>query len=402
MAGGRHLHKAARHVVAGRLTGRTIRVARGAHATRFRTTVHRRVQTADSAGAHRARRVHVAAVPFSTEAGCSVGARYATAAAGIRGSSRARRATSYCCATAATGAAIHGSAAISASRASARTQGTATRCSARRGRSYACGVGRGRLAVAAATGERQRAADDHQQPRHAMSCHLPSMHELVGVNRGRVARALAFTICMSQVRPMSDAHHERFCSWSGLARFSCVMRRDPRARRLGLRCYFCTGFDDPDARGNVGNVLIRGCAAVATCNLGVREGPMQLCTRSHRVYLSRRSKITLAGARPIHPGWLRRSSLTYRRVCALLAPCHPGASAALFAQVIFSRLLIASQQPSGSSLETASQATSGGRAGRNVEGQRYALTDHPRKSFAHTRFPWLPPNSVGARAEPRR
>ena len=55
--------------------------------------------------------------------------------------------------------------------------------------------------------------------------------------------------------------------------------------------------------------------------------------------LSRRSKIALAGARPIHPGWLRRSSLTYRRVCSLLAPCHPGASAALFARAIFSRLL---------------------------------------------------------------
>ena len=56
--------------------------------------------------------------------------------------------------------------------------------------------------------------------------------------------------------------------------------------------------------------------------------------------LSRRSKITLAGAQPMHPGRLRRSSLTYRRVCSLLAPCHPGASAALFAQVIFSRLPI--------------------------------------------------------------
>jgi hypothetical protein len=41
----------------------------------------------------------------------------------------------------------------------------------------------------------------------------------------------------------------------------------------------------------------------------------------------------------MHPGWLRRSSLACRRVCALLAPCHPGASTALFAQVIFSRLL---------------------------------------------------------------
>ena len=30
---------------------------------------------------------------------------------------------------------------------------------------------------------------------------------------------------------------------------------------------------------------------------------------------------------PIHPGWLCCSSVEYRRVFALLAPCQPGASA---------------------------------------------------------------------------
>ncbi len=55
--------------------------------------------------------------------------------------------------------------------------------------------------------------------------------------------------------------------------------------------------------------------------------------------LSRCSEITCAISPPVHPSWLRRSSVvTYRQVRALLAPCQLGASAAIFAQVIPAQL----------------------------------------------------------------
>jgi len=57
--------------------------------------------------------------------------------------------------------------------------------------------------------------------------------------------------------------------------------------------------------------------------------------------IGRCSDITCAISPPIHPIWLRRSSVTYRRVRALLAPCQMGASAAIFAQVISAQLLSA-------------------------------------------------------------
>ena len=55
--------------------------------------------------------------------------------------------------------------------------------------------------------------------------------------------------------------------------------------------------------------------------------------------IGRCSDITCAISPPIHPIWLRRSSVTYQRVRALLAPCQLGASAAIFAQVIPAQLL---------------------------------------------------------------
>src|SRR5450631_54634 len=129
-------------------------------------------------------------------------------------------------------------------------------------------------------------------------------------------------------------------------------------------------------RSSQGSAFARtGAKAIAsaTSSSSLKQRSRTTLTRWGRKLatgLSRRSKITLAGARPIdcgtlggfrtsrdglrraklalahaiYPGWLRRSSLVYRRVCALLAPCHPGASAALFAQVIFSRLLTADLQ----------------------------------------------------------
>lgn len=41
----------------------------------------------------------------------------------------------------------------------------------------------------------------------------------------------------------------------------------------------------------------------------------------------------------MHPGWLRCSSVTYRRVCAFVAPCHPGASTTKFDRLSHSRAL---------------------------------------------------------------
>ena len=45
--------------------------------------------------------------------------------------------------------------------------------------------------------------------------------------------------------------------------------------------------------------------------------------------LRARHEITRSSSRPMHLGWLRCSSVTYREVCSLLAPRHPGASAAI-------------------------------------------------------------------------
>ena len=51
------------------------------------------------------------------------------------------------------------------------------------------------------------------------------------------------------------------------------------------------------------------------------------------------NEITVAVCPPIHPDWLRCSSLTYLRVCALLAPRHSGDSPVIFATVISLRPL---------------------------------------------------------------
>jgi hypothetical protein len=39
-----------------------------------------------------------------------------------------------------------------------------------------------------------------------------------------------------------------------------------------------------------------------------------------------RCAIAATSRPPMHPGWLRCSSLTYSRYAALLTPCQPGAS----------------------------------------------------------------------------
>ncbi|MBI5502998.1 MAG: hypothetical protein HY907_22325 [Deltaproteobacteria bacterium] len=60
-----------------------------------------------------------------------------------------------------------------------------------------------------------------------------------------------------------------------------------------------------------------------------------------RTVLGTRSKIPLRFWPPIHPHRRRCSSLTYVRVCSLLAPCRRGASAARIRKTIFSRVLAA-------------------------------------------------------------
>jgi len=57
--------------------------------------------------------------------------------------------------------------------------------------------------------------------------------------------------------------------------------------------------------------------------------------------LRTRSEITVATSAPLHPGWRRCSSVAYRRVRALLAPCHPGASTPILATFISARVLTA-------------------------------------------------------------
>ncbi len=52
-----------------------------------------------------------------------------------------------------------------------------------------------------------------------------------------------------------------------------------------------------------------------------------------------RNEITVAVCPPIHPDWLRCSSLTCLRACALLAPRHSGDSTVIFATVISLRPL---------------------------------------------------------------
>jgi hypothetical protein len=52
-----------------------------------------------------------------------------------------------------------------------------------------------------------------------------------------------------------------------------------------------------------------------------------------------RSLVRITGSLwpPIHPAWLRSSSVTYRRVCALLAPRHAGASTLIVDPFILTR-----------------------------------------------------------------
>jgi hypothetical protein len=188
IATGCHFHSAAGHMLAGGGHERARRVARRARAMRFRTVGHRPVEAARSAGAHRPRRIYVTAVHCTARAGCSTGAhqpaetRCSAGAHCPAGRSHARRSASLGYAVAATGAATHGSATALARVArgtSARAQDAATRRSARRRRCIGGGVARrclGAVATAVA-GERQRAANDHQQPRGTTRLHHISIHQ---------------------------------------------------------------------------------------------------------------------------------------------------------------------------------------------------------------------------------
>ena len=55
--------------------------------------------------------------------------------------------------------------------------------------------------------------------------------------------------------------------------------------------------------------------------------------------LRARDKINQSFRRPIHPDWLRCSSVAYRRVCSLLTPCQSGASTFSPDRFILSRTL---------------------------------------------------------------
>ncbi|MBP8806774.1 MAG: acylphosphatase [Kofleriaceae bacterium] len=52
-----------------------------------------------------------------------------------------------------------------------------------------------------------------------------------------------------------------------------------------------------------------------------------------------RERTTQPISRPIHPGWRRYSSVSDRECAPLLAPCHPGASTAIFDRRVHSRAL---------------------------------------------------------------
>ncbi len=82
----------------------------------------------------------------------------------------------------------------------------------------------------------------------------------------------------------------------------------------------------------------RYAAGSATQPAGMDRWPNVTLIFSRR--LSRCFKITCAISPSIHPSWMRRSSVTYRRVRALLAPSQLGASIAIVAQVISTQLLI--------------------------------------------------------------
>jgi hypothetical protein len=66
-----------------------------------------------------------------------------------------------------------------------------------------------------------------------------------------------------------------------------------------------------------------------------------------------RSRITRSLRPPIHPGWRRCSSVTFRGVCALLSPCQPGASSTSVDRFILERTL------SGSRTRTRTRTSAG-------------------------------------------